>query len=250
MKLSKPQIRAHESACALLDKERLTYEEKLYVYDNWYPSYSNQIGKIASFFTPIELASTVGLAMDGCNTVVDLCAGIGILSFLRYHQTLTWERREIKVTCIENNPEFVSAGKKLFPEANWILGDVLDEDLIKSLGRFRCAISNPPYGNIKTGNNKSNWFGYSGNEFEFKVISVASKIADYGVFILPQGSAPFVYSGRSRGAELYHSDKYQRWSQQTGMDLQMCIGIDTAEFKDDWKGTSILTEVADIEFNN
>jgi len=42
----------------------------------------------------------------------------------------------------------VEVGKKIMPEANWIIGSIFDlpNDRI-----YDVAISNPPFGNIKTG---------------------------------------------------------------------------------------------------
>ena len=48
MKLSKKQIKQHNAALDVLEKDTLTYEEKLFVYENWIPAYNNQIGEIAS----------------------------------------------------------------------------------------------------------------------------------------------------------------------------------------------------------
>lgn len=77
------------------------------------------------------------------------------------------------------------------PEATWICGDVLDPFLPDLLGQFDFAIANPPFGRIANNYRKS----YMSGEFEYMVIEAASRIAKEGAFIIPQMSAPFVYSG-------------------------------------------------------
>lgn len=243
MKLSKQQIKAHEQCLSLLEKEVLTYDEKIFVYENWYPAYGNQIGKIASFFTPIGLANDFQLTVGG-DSVVDLCAGIGVLSFLHYHRMSSWEGKECRVVCVERNADFVSVGEKLFPEATWIQGDVLDETLIKSLGRFSMAISNPPFGNIKS-DTSSKWLKYKGDEFEYKVIEIAGYLADNASFIIPQGSCPFKYSG-GRGYAFISSNKYEKFNSETGIVFDAAIGIDCAMYKDEWKGASPIVEIVDV----
>lgn len=97
----------------------------------------------------------------------------------------------------ETKPNNYKVGKKLLPEATWINGSVFDRQLIESLPYFDMAISNPPFGKIKTGigENKKITLKYKGSEFEFMAIEIASIIASRGVFILPQASTPFIYSG-------------------------------------------------------
>ncbi|MEZ2446087.1 methyltransferase [Chitinophaga sp. RCC_12] len=243
MKLTKQQIKAHEKCDALLQKDNLTYDEKLSIYENWYPAYGNQIGKIASFFTPISLANDFQLTVGG-DSVVDLCAGIGILSFLHYHRMASWEGKECKVVCLERNADFVAVGQKLFPEATWITGDVLDRDIIMSLGKFDLAISNPPFGNIKS-NTSCQWLKYKGSEFEYKVIEISGYLASSGSFIIPQGSCPFKYSGGQRYSRISTS-KYDKFSKETGIEFDAAVGIDCDIYKGDWKGASPTVEIVDV----
>lgn len=244
MKLTKPQIKQHEAALKLLDKDKLTYDEKLQVYSDWIPAYSEQIGKIASYFTPFEVARDFQLCFDGKN-VVDLCAGIGMLSFLHYH--FNSFQFQADITCVERNPTFVEVGKKLFPEANWVCADVLDRNVIKSLGHFDAAISNPPFGNIKSATDSS-WLKYTGSEFDYKVIDVAAHIAGSGAFILPQMSAPFMYSGE-REFRWEKAAKYKKFNKDTGIDLEPNCGIDLAYAHDMWVGTAITCEIVQCDFD-
>lgn len=114
MKLSKNQISKHESALRLLDKDYLTYDEKLQVYKDWIPAYSENIGVIASYFTPHNMARDMCLEISG-NKIIDLCSGIGMLAFTYHH----WQNDKTDIVCIERNRSFVEVGKKLLPEAEW-----------------------------------------------------------------------------------------------------------------------------------
>lgn len=248
MKLSKQQIKQHEAAVVLLGKEQMTYEDKCNVYENWYPAYGNQIGKIASFFTPFGLARDFKLEIYPGNRIVDLCAGIGLLSFYHYHAVKMWDRVELEVVCVEQNPAFVEVGKKLFPEATWICGDVTDRALIESLGVFDVAISNPPFGKISTGSDTKCWLSYTGAEFDLKVVEIGSKLAKYGAYILPQMSCPFKYSGNTRrGFEYSAATKYEKFHEQTGIILNPNCGIDCDFHKEDWKGAAPTVEIVTVD---
>lgn len=244
MKLSKQQVKAHEDCLRLLDKDSLTYDEKCLIYQNWYPAYGNQIGAIASFFTPFELAKDFQLSFSG-KSVIDLCAGIGMLSFLHYHKCVAWEGFEPRIVCLERNNDFISVGQKLFPEATWVSANVLDEQVIKGLGRFSTAISNPPFGNIKS-DMDGKWLKYTGAEIDLKVVEIAGYLADTASFILPQMSTPFKYSGNCNYEKL-SSSKYQKFNSQTGIDIDLSVGIDCSVYKDDWKGASPVVEICSVE---
>lgn len=241
-KLTKRQLRSHQEACDLLDKETLTFEEKWFVYENWHEGFENDVTGSGAHFTPIELARDVGFDVVGPR-VLDLCAGIGALAFAWYHCRNSY-LEQAEITCVEINPRFVEVGKKLLPEANWICGDVFD--VARTLGHFDGVVSNPPFGRISAPGKSGPC--YTGAEFEFKIIDLASQLAEYGAFLIPQGSAPFHYSGR-RCHEYRDSKKHSSFSKQTGLVLDAGVGVDTSVYEG-WKSTNILCEVVTCEFSH
>lgn len=244
MKLSKPKIKLHKEAEKLLEKEVLSWEDKWFVMENWFPAYNNQIGEIASFFTPVELATDFTLQVHG-KRVLDLCAGIGILGFQYLHRCKDWDKVDIDLVCIERNEEFVRVGRKILPEATWICADVFDENIYKELGKFDFAISNPPFGNIST-DTDTGWLRYKGAVAEYRVLDIAEMLAPDGAFIISQGSSPFRYSGRRDGVKKQLSDKYRKFYNETGIVLNMNIGIDCDYHIDKWKGAAPKVEIVTI----
>ncbi len=250
-KLTKVEAKVHGEALTLLEKDELTDDDRIFIMENWQES-ANHVNSIAgAFFTPWRLARDAALDVYSAEgRVIDLCAGIGSLSLAAWWQGY-YERRDsgktLELVCVELNPEYVEIGRKMLPEATWICGSIFD---LPDLGHFDQAISNPPFGNIKTG---GDWRGkYTGSKFEFRTIEIASQIADCGMFIIPQQSAGFRYSG----AQYYeHSDdgkisadQYQRFSQQTGIRLDAGVGVDTSVHDDDWHGVSPRVEIAIADF--
>lgn len=110
-KLTKEEIKKHNAAIDLLQKDKLTYDEKLFVYENWNEGATSVNSEAGAFFTPFNLANDFGLEIYRDGNVIDLCAGIGMLSFIAYHHN------RCKVTCVELNPTYYEVGKKLLPEA-------------------------------------------------------------------------------------------------------------------------------------
>jgi len=253
-KLTKEEFKKHNAALDLLAKDTLTYDEKLFVYENWNEGATSINSEAGAFFTPVDFASDFNLEVYKGGKVIDLCAGIGMLSFFAYHH------KQCDVTCIELNPSYYEVGKKLLPEATWINDTIFN---YKSFGGFTQAISNPPFGKIKTGVDKElqSELKYKGAEFDLITIEIASKIADYGSFILPQQSTPFKYSGsqyfvdtrlQSKGYNpnaLSVPNKVQKFINETGFDYLFNIGIDTSVYLDDWKGVKPICEVVNFEFN-
>lgn len=87
---------------------------------------------------------------------------------------------------------------------------------------------------------------YRGQDFELHVIDIASELADYGAFIVPQQSASFRYSG----TQLYQRLEKGRgvdFERQTGLEMMGGAGIDTAFIKTNGR-TLPLCEIVCIEF--
>lgn len=240
-KLSKQEVKNHNKIMDLINSDRaLTFDEKWEVLENYNEGATNINSQAGAFFTPVLYARDFSLEVFG-STVVDLCAGIGCLSFFLVN---TYNTDEIpkELVLVELNPEYAKIGKRIVPEADWIVEDALtfNPGII-----FEQCISNPPFGNIKTSD--VNNLPYTGSQFEYKVLSKASTISQYGTFILPQNSSGFKYSG-NRYYQRSESDKYLKFKEQTGFEIEPGIGIDSSVYKDQWKGVNIITEVCNINF--
>lgn len=234
-RLSKSQAKAHAQACELLNKEVLTLEERQFVLDNWQES-ANHINSVSgAFFTPSALARDLSIYV-GEGSLIDLCAGIGALAFHaidRFHRN---ERQ--RIVCLELNPDYVAVGRKVVPEATWVCGNVFD--LPADLGTFDYAISNPPFGRMKD-------LPLSGLPLDLNVVAVAARLARQGVFILPQGSCPFEFSGRQGYLER-ESEPYESFHARTGVRLY-CSSVDCAFHIDAWRGVSPKVEIARFDLD-
>jgi predicted RNA methylase len=236
VKLSKAEIRAHDQVMQLIHSDRpLKDEEKEFILDNFNEGATNINSAAGAFFTPRSLARDFSIEING-GDVIDLCAGIGMLSYAVEHKCDS-------LTCVEINAEYIEVGKRILPGANWIHSSVFDVNYSKL---WDWAISNPPFGAIKENSFKG---AYSGAQFEYKVMEVASKISHYGAFIIPQMSANFRFSG-SQNFKEEESDKARKFREQTGILMEPNCGIDTAMYKDDWKGVSPICEIVICEFEH
>lgn len=240
-KLTKQQAARHLEACDLLKKDTLTEDDRWFVLEHWQES-ANHINSVAgAFFTPLGLARSFTIEAHG-HRIIDLCAGIGTLAFMVRAMRCYGQAPEI--VCVELNPAYVEVGRKVLPEAQWICADVFSLD-VAQVGRFDQAISNPPFGKVARKTCAAP--RYTGGKFEYHVVDIASGVADYGTFILPQESAPFRYSGRQR-FEPVSSSAYQRFSQQTGIELTNNCGIDTSEHQSEWRGVAPAVEIVLSDF--
>lgn len=244
-KLTKKQLRLHNDACNILKKEFLSFEDKVFVLENWNEAADFEVNYSGAFFTPSDLAADFAIEVPSSYRdrlkCLDMCAGIGVLSFWVYHRAHS-DTPPI-ITCVERNPHYVEIGKKLLPEATWICADIFEfvKD-IKDQNFYDYVYSNPPYGRNVTTAHQDN---YDGKLFEYKIIELGLSVADYGVFLIPQGSAPFNYSGRYF-YDRREDKKYKKFSDQTGIYLEAGCGIDTSCY-DDFKNTKIITEVVTAE---
>lgn len=237
MKLTKQQSKHHLQALDLVHSDKaLTWDERKFILDNYFEAQGQLNALAGAFFTPYVLARDfsieVGYSDEG-GSIVDLCAGIGMLSF-------ACEHKGMDITCVEFCPEYVAVGRRVVPSAQWIEADVFAAEL----GHYDFAISNPPFGAIKGDQFEGK---YTGSQFEYKVIERASCISDYGVFILPQQSAPFRLSGRRVFRE-EESEKARKFREQTGIVMAPNCGIDTAMYLSDWKGVSPMCEIVVCDF--
>lgn len=247
-KLTKQQAKAHREAEAILTKDRLSEDEREYVFRHWHEGARHMNGAAGAHFTPFELAND--FAIDGAGRrVIDLCAGIGVLSyFIAGRQSNSREPSEL--VCVEINPHYVAIGKKLVPEARWICADLFDwrNWHMKELegAAFDMAISNPPFGRTSRSGSAPR---YSGPHFEYHAIDIASELADNGAFIVPQVSAGFAYSGR-RCFERENSGRAADFERTTAIFLDIGCGVDTSIYRDQWHDVSPLCEIVTTDFTN
>lgn len=238
-KLTKSQAKAHAQACEILQQDVLSFDEKWFVLENWREDATHVNTTAGAFFTPPELARSFSIEVHG-NRIVDLCAGIGTLAF--FVREMRGFGSAPELTCVEINPDYVAVGRKLLPEARWVQASIFE---MPALGHFDCAIANPPFGSInRSGKNAPR---FRGKQFEYHVIDVASDIADHGAFIIPQGSAPFRYSGEPTFSAV-ESDGYRAFRDRTGVELGASCGIDCSLEQGGWHGVAPKVEIVTADF--
>ncbi|MAZ78123.1 MAG: methyltransferase [Legionellaceae bacterium] len=261
MSLNKAQAKQHAQACELLEKDTLTFNERCFVIENFHEGGDSNNKHGSAHFTPYDLANDFKLDVHGPR-VLDLCAGIGVLAFAYLHG---WDHGERlpQLVCVEMNPRYVEVGRKVLPEAEWIHGDIFDPDIQAMLKErdFTSVISNPPFGKNAMRGRKAP--RYKGGLFEYALMDIASDLASYGAFIIPQGSAPFFFSGvqcyqdcrhplpndPQPGQAAANMKKYQPFTDATGIDLQAGAGVDTSIYRDEWRGVSPAVEIVTAEFD-
>ncbi|WP_320337779.1 MULTISPECIES: class I SAM-dependent methyltransferase [Citrobacter] len=135
-------------------------------------------------------------------------------------------------------------GKRVLPQAEWITTDALQYVPNQF---YDISYGNPPFGKINTSEARTG--DYTGSEFEYKIITHAKSFASMGVYIVPQGSAGFKYSGNRYYDNSMPSAKYHKFNIQTGLTLHPGCGIDTSIYKDEWNGTKIITESVCVDYD-
>ena len=240
-KLTKMEHKLHKQACDILLKDNLTYDEKWFVAENWHEGATHEQGFAGAYFTPLPIARGVAMHASGQRRVIDICAGIGTLAFA-LHEWTGWHNVRPEIVCVERNPDYIAVGKKILPEATWIEADVFD--LPSDLTGFDCAISNPPFGRVRTAP-----AGLK-HSAEYEVIRVASQIAAFGVFVLPAGSVPFSIGQDWHNEFDIECAKYEKFLADTGIVLEPNCGIMTVGEGIKWRGVKIATEIALAEFAN
>lgn len=75
--------------------------------------------------------------------VLDLCTGSGAIAW-----SIALERPDLQLCAVDLSPEALACAKGQFSSSSspeFIQGDALDQDFLRSLGRFDMILSNPPY---------------------------------------------------------------------------------------------------------
>jgi hypothetical protein len=242
-RLSKDAARLHRQACELVALARdLTDEEIDFVFEHYQESQNPGHGLDGAFFTPRDLAFDLTVEVGG-DRLIDLCAGIGRIASLAADPAAPHRagRAPSEIVCVERDPEYVRVGRKLVPQARWIEADVLA--LPPGLGGFDTAFGNPPFGPVARSGNPG---AYTGALFEFHVIALASQIADFGVFLIPQRSAPVRHSGQARPVR-QDDGPCARFARETGLELTSSC-IDTSGYGDQWRGVTPAVEIVVCDF--
>lgn len=242
-KLTKAEARKHRRALELLEKDRLTVSEREWILENYNEAAAHEVSAAGAFFTPLGLANDFLIDVATGGRVVDICAGIGHLSFaaINYHGWRRDNDERMDYVCIELNPAYVEIGRKLVPEATWICADALDPRTWEELGHFDAAISNPPFSSPHTYRHKSK---NAAGRMEYAIIERAWKQAESGGFIIPQTSASFRFSGNRHYEETRDPDTpFGKFYKRTGIDLRPGCGADAAFYRDQWKNTAPNVEL-------
>lgn len=248
MKLSKAEIKLQKEVKAILEQEDLSFEDQEYIYENFNAGAISDVTTHSAYFTPLDLAYDFALFAGRSGVCVDMCAGIGVLSFCASVRD-TYSRKIKQQICIERNPDYLAIGKKLLPDAEWILGDMFDEsmwnDIINRYGKIDSIVSNPPFGKVTKTDKDRSWLKYQGADLDIAAIEIALKFADDVSMILPSGSVSFRYSGRP-----YYEDidnrKINKLKKDTGLEFMMTNpGLDTSVYGE-FKNTKITVEHVDF----
>ncbi|OUE51780.1 hypothetical protein AZ003_000662 [Citrobacter freundii] len=212
-----------------------TEDDKEFIFNNYR---GDGIGATGAFFTPEMLAWDFMLDAGCSDDCIELCAGIGRLSYYQFIRN-----KPSHITCVELNPEYVLIGKRVLPQAEWITGDALQYTPDRF---YRVAYGNPPFGKINTSGAYTG--RYTGSEFEYKIIDRAREYSSYGVWIVPQGSAGFKYSGHTYYDRSIQSAKYIKFEKDTGLILHPGVGIDTSIYRDQWNGTKVTCKSVLVDY--
>ncbi len=250
-KITKAQLKMHEQAENLIHggDKKLTREQVEFCLEHWDPRASSgkHVAKNQAYFTPMTLACDACMYVGGDGRrVVDIAAGIGRLSYAVLCANY-WNPKEVKVTAVELNPEYVQIGRRLLPEVDWVQSDLYDLSLWQSLPRFDEAVSNPPFGKVLTDYDTS-WIGYKGPA-GLTVAAISLKVTRLGpTMVLPQTQTPYKYSGMVRGGDAYaptrmkYLEKFSKQRPELEWDHR---SLDTEEkaYKSGWRGAAPVVEV-------
>ena len=218
MKISKDALKNHNIAMDLVHSDKVLHEDdKIFIIEHFQEGANHVNSAHGAFFTPLDLAFDFTIevpdSLDGLD-IVDLCAGVGTLSFASL-------RKARSLTCVEFNLDYITVGKRVVPEAEWIHADALTHNYDR---KYDFAISNPPFGNIKTSNHKG---VYTGSRFEWKIAEKANEIANGSALIIP----------RSSGIVGRKNEQLMSFMEETGVFFdESCVDI--SSYRKDWRGAS------------
>lgn len=248
MKLTKAELKIHNQAEEILEKDTLTFGDKEFLYESFNEGAIADVTSDSAYFTPLDLAYDFALFAGRYGVCVDVCAGFGVLSFCArvrdtYHSNI---RHQI---CIERNPAFIEVGKKLLPEAEWIQGDMFDktiwDGIVQRYGRIDSIVSNPPFGKVTKTTVDRSWLKYTGADLDIAAMEIAMLYANDVSMLLPKSSVEFRYSGR-RCFETVENKKVQKLRKETGIEFMMTNpGVDTSVYTK-FKNTQISVEHVDF----
>jgi SAM-dependent methyltransferase len=253
-KITKQQLKQHEKAEELLwgSDRQLNHDEVAFCLEHWDPRAASgkHVAQNQAYFTPMTLARDVGMYVGGDGRrVVDIGAGTGRLAYAVLCANY-WNPRQVSVTAVEFNPEYVRIGRRLLPEVEWVEGDFYDLALWQSLPRFDEAISNPPFGKIVTSHD-TGWIGYRGPA-GLTVAAIGLQVAQLGIkMILPQSQTIFRYSGRLPGAGVYAAEHLRYLetflAQRPNLECHhSSLDTEIPGYKSEWRGVAPVVEVVSI----
>ena len=260
-KMSAAQDKNHHEAMELVNLERpLTMTEKEFVLANYKPHAEHNVRKLQAYFTPLELGIAATIEMpspaektSGKIKILDLCAGIGMLSFSYLHYSgLAVNADNTELVCVEMTEELARVGKRILPEATWIVADMfnlgnknsdnyynveIDDD-------FDCFISNPPFSRF----GPSHLVGRKGC---YITAQIGLQFCEYGVMIVPKCNCPFEYSGRDNH-KIVDNREYTTFSDKAKIEFKPSC-VDTASVLDDndepvkWDDVNVDTEIVIVD---
>lgn len=267
-RLSRMARQRHDEAMQLVfgQDKRLTHDQVLTVLNQYNPvADGHYIQANGAFFTPWSLAQAVASLGIDRGRVVDLCAGIGALTYaMACRDGYGPEWGSFQFTAVELNERYVEIGRRIMPEVEWVRGDVFDLAVWKSRERFGFAISNPPFGRPYKAES-ADWLRSNGCNLDLMAIEVALRVAWANYFILPMSSVP-AYAQYSAGALNFGRDRPSKEGTKLKGALEKFVkaldgpeedrelvftgtGVyDTESFRSDWIESVPVTEIASVSF--
>lgn len=243
-----------------------------YIYEFYDPSMDDNISERGVFFTPIGLCRDFNIFTPKYGHVVDVCSGIGGLSaqLLEYAY---YDNKIESLTLIEYSSTFLEKSQNLIchlsaynsdrrvVQINYIQGDAYSKETwdrvigllpASANSKFDLFISNPPYGKLDSTQKEKykDHLKYT-SERELMALELCIKYSNYGLMIIPPSSSDKQFSGRPY-LDRRPSNKLDRFRKIMGEDVFFEFeidGIDTSIYRDEWKGTSITTEVVSVNLD-